>query len=134
MNDPKKLKIVIAVLLVGLFTSVGFLGHALLENMMWRSEVDSLARYQGSTRARHDFQLGRLRLFVISGERSDDKFSGTNGGPFEIWFPQYFPESSPLRLSTETMVAAYNDRMRYMQQHPERYPFSTNATPQKAIP
>jgi hypothetical protein len=71
---------------------------------------------------------------LISGGRSDDKFSGTNDGPFEIWFPQYFPEIRSFRYAEETMVTEYNDRMRYMHDHPERYPVGTNTTAQKVIP
>jgi len=134
MNNPRALKIVIGVLVVGLCTSLGFLVRALSNNFTWKLQVDSLARYEGSTRARHDFQSGRLRLFVISGGRSDDKFSGTNDGPFEVWFPQYFSEIRPFRYAADTMVAAYNDRMRYMHEHPERYPVSTNTTAQKVRP
>ena len=134
MNNPRALKIVIGVLVVGLCTSLGFLVRALSNNFTWKLQVDSLARYEGSTRARHDFQSGKLRLFLISGGRSEDKFSGTNEGPFEVWFPQYFPEIRSFRYAEDTMVAAYNDRMRYMHEHPERYPVSTNTTGQQTKP
>ncbi|HLX95657.1 MAG TPA: hypothetical protein VKU37_07925 [Verrucomicrobiae bacterium] len=126
MNHPRKLKIIIVVLIVGIFALLGFLGHLLAQNMMWKSEVESLAEYEGATRASHDFQSGKLRLFVISGERDGTKYSGTNAGPFEIWFPQYFPKYYPLRYQTEQMVAAYNDRMRYLQAHPETALAETN--------
>jgi hypothetical protein len=134
MNNPKTLKIVIAVLLVALFTSLGFLARELSRNFTWQLQVDSLARYEGSTRARHDFQSGRLRLFVLSGGRGDDKFSGTNEGPFEIWFPQYFPELKPFRYAAETMVTTYNDRIRYLHEHPERARVTTNTTAERVNP
>jgi hypothetical protein len=131
MNNPKALKAVIAVLLLALFTSLGFLARALSNNFLWKLQVETLALYEGSTRARHDFQSGKLRLFVISGGRSDDRFSGTNDGPYEVWFPQYFPEVRSFRYAAETMVTAYNDRMRYLHEHPERHLGSTNTTAQK---
>lgn len=134
MNKPRAPQIAIGVLVVALCASLGFLVRALSNNFVWKLQVDTLARYEGSTRARHDFQSGRLRLFVISGGRSEDKFSGTNDGPFEVWFPQYFPELSPFRYAADTMVAAYNDRMRYMHAHPERYPVSTNTAAQTGTP
>jgi hypothetical protein len=134
VDNPRALKIVIGVLVVALCTSLGFLVRAFSNNFTWKLQVDTLARYEGSTRARHDFQSGRLRVFVICGGRSEDKFSGTNSGPFEVWFPQYFPEINSFRYAADTMVAAYNDRMRYMHEHPERYLVSTNATVQTATP
>lgn len=134
MNNPRALKIVIGVLVVALCTSLGFLIHAVYNNFTWKLLVDGLARYQGSTRARSDFQSGTLRLYVISGGRSDDKFSGTNDGPFEVWFPRYHPEFYPFRYEVEAMVTAYNDRMRYMHAHPERYSVGTNTTRQTVRP
>ncbi|MEI6392581.1 MAG: hypothetical protein WCT12_15930 [Verrucomicrobiota bacterium] len=134
MNNPRALKIVIALLAVALCTSLGFLARALLTNFTWKLQVDSLAGYEGSTRATHDFQSGKVRLFVISGRRPDDEFSGTNDGPFQVWFPQYFSEIPTFRYAAETMVAAYNNRMRYMHEHPERYPVSTNTATGKVTP
>lgn len=134
MTNPRAPKIVIGVLVVALCTSFGFLVHAFYTNFMWKLQVDSLARYEGSTRARHDFQSGTLRLYVISGGRNDAKFSGTNDGPFEVWFPQYHPELYAFRYAEETMVTTYNDRMRYMHAHPERYPVGTNTTRQTVRP
>jgi hypothetical protein len=128
MNNPKKLKIVIVALVVGIFVLLGFLGYLLIQNMMWKSEVESLAEYEGATWASHDFGSAKLRLFVISGELDSPKYSGTNDGPFEIWFPQYYPKYYPLRYQTEQMVAAYNDRMRYMQAHPQKNLIETNTT------
>jgi hypothetical protein len=134
MNNPKSLKITFAILVFALCVSLGFLARALSDNFAWKLQVESLALYEGSTRARHDFQSGKLRLFVISGGRDDDKFSGTNDGSFEVWFPQYFPEIRSFRYATETMVTAYNDRMRYMHEHPDRYLTSTNTPAQKVRP
>jgi len=127
MKNPAALKILSAVLIIALLTSLGFLAHAIWTNFWWEQEVYGLAGYQGATRARHDFQSGRLRLFVIAGERNDDRFSGTNEGPFEIWFPQYYPKPFPMRYSVEQMVHIYNEKMRYMHDHPDKFLSTTNS-------
>jgi hypothetical protein len=126
MNNPTALKVVIAVLIVALFTSLSFLVYGHWQDFMWQEEVYGLAGYEGSTRALHDFQNDKLRLFVIAGERSDDKFSGTNDGPFQVWYPQYYPEVYPMRYSTEREVEFYNRKMRYMHEHPEKFLTATN--------
>jgi hypothetical protein len=133
VNNPRSLQIFIGVLVLALCISLAFLARALLQNLEGRLEVQILAVVEGATRARHDFQSGRLRLFVISGERSEDKPSGTNDGPFEVWFPYYIvgnPEVPAFRYAEETKVRAYNDMMRYMHEHPAPHPTSTNATEQ----
>jgi hypothetical protein len=126
MNNPKMLKLYIAVLIVLLSTSAGFLGHAIWQNSQWEMQVDTLAKYEGSTRASHDFKAGRLRLFVFAGERDKDKYSGTNDGSFEIWHPQYYPQYYPMRYATEQMVSSYNERMRDLQAHQEKVFANTN--------
>jgi hypothetical protein len=112
--------VAIVVFALAFITAVGFLGYEFWQNQMWKMEVYGLAGYEGGTRARHDFQAGRLRLFVIAGERSDDKYSGTNDGAFEVWYPQYYSQYYPFRYSAEQMVSSYNERMRYLHEHPEK--------------
>lgn len=114
------------VLALAFVTSAGFLGYELWQNLMWKMQVETLARYEGATRARHDLSAGRLRLFVIAGERSDDKYSGTNDGVFEVWYPQYYPQYYPFRFSDEQMVSSYNEKMRYLHEHPEKTLTITN--------
>lgn len=126
-------KVIIAFLVLALFTSLGFLAHAKLLNYWWKSEVYGLAGYMGSTRAMNDYQHGKLRLFVIAGEHDKEVFSGTNSGPFEIWFPQYYtnyPILYPIRYSIEQRTEFYNRKMRYMHEHPEKFLNATNATTQ----
>ncbi len=130
MNNPKLLRIVTAVLAVALCISLGFLARALSDNFAWKLQVKNLAQYEGVTVARQDFQAGRLRLFVVAGRREVDEFSGTNDGPFDVWFSSYFPEIPAYRCAAETRVAAYDTKMRFWQQHPERLPGNTNATVQ----
>jgi hypothetical protein len=126
---PTALKICIAGLILSLCTSLGFLAHAVLLNWWWEAEVYGLAGYQGTERAMEDFRDGKLRLFVVAGERDDDKFSGTNDGPFQIWFPQYYATPYPMRYSVEQEVEFYNRKMRYMYEHPDKFLTSTNRRP-----
>jgi hypothetical protein len=110
----------VSVVVIAFSALAGFYVHALWQNYMWKMEVLTLADYEGATRARHDFQAGKLRLFVLGGERDDDKFSGTNEGPFEVWYPQYFPEFYPSRYSQQQMIIDYNERMRELQKDASR--------------
>jgi hypothetical protein len=127
MSIPTSLKVFIIALIIALFTSLGFLAHAVWLNVWWKEEVYVLAGYEGGTRALHDYQNGKLRLFKISGERDADKFSGTNDGPFQVWFPQYYTVVYPMRYSKEQEVEFYNRKMRYMHEHPEKFLTTTNA-------
>jgi hypothetical protein len=125
-TNPKFLKGVIVILVIALFVSLGFLTHTLWLNSIWKLQVNTLAGYEGHERARRDFEAGKVRLFIISGERDSDKFSGTNDGPFEVWFPQYYPKFYPFRYSEEEMAAAYNDRMKYLHEHAGQGRVTTN--------
>ncbi len=126
-SAPTSLKVLCAVVIILLLACVGFLANAVWTNFWWKQQVYGLARYQGATRALHDFQSGRLRLFVVAGERDTDKFSGTNEGPFDIRFPQYYQKSFPMRYSVEQMVDMYNEKMRYMRERPDKFLSTTNS-------
>jgi hypothetical protein len=128
MNNPKALKIVIVILAVAFLVSFHFLMRALSDNFAWKQCIELSAPADGAMFAHLDFQSGKLRLFVISGEHSDDKYSGTNDGPFEIWFPQYHISPYPMRYRVEQWVAGYNRSMRYMHDHPDRFLSVTNST------
>jgi|ERR1035437_5715467 hypothetical protein len=128
MNNPKALKIVIALLVVALFTSFGFLAYAIHQSHEWKYVVWLQDGRIAAYRALGDFRAGNLRLFIISGERGHDVFSGTNDGPFQVWFRQYGTQSySPsLRYSIEDEIRDYNHEMRNLQQHPEKLLGLTN--------
>jgi hypothetical protein len=115
MNNPKTLRIVVGCLAVALLVTVAFLIYARYQNSMWVMQLDGLAKFAGSTSAKNDFETGRLRLFAFAGVRDADTFSGTNDGPYEIWYSQYFPGDpryQPFRHSKEQMVRGYNETMR----------------------
>jgi uncharacterized membrane protein len=126
LNRPTALKTVIVLLILALGASLGWLVYTRSQIGWWEMEVYGLAGFEGSERALHDFQNGKVRLFVIARERDHDEFSGTNNGPFQIWFPQYYTALYPMRYSIEREVEFYNRKMRYMHEHPDRFLTSTN--------
>jgi hypothetical protein len=113
-NNPRTLKIIIVVLTMAFLTSLGFLVHSQLwQNSNWKGEVRYLASVQGAEEAEKDFQAGKLKVFVVSGECHEDKFSGTNDGPFEVWTAEYYPSLPwPDRYSTQEKIKHYNLFMR----------------------
>jgi hypothetical protein len=128
MNNPRTLQIVIVALVIALITSLGFLSRALWQNLFWEQEAFGLAGMVATKQAKEDFQAGRLRLRVIVGENERLRYSGSNDGPFEIWFPQFYPSlGEPHRFSVEQAAAFYNRKMRFMQDHPEQFTPTTNS-------
>jgi hypothetical protein len=122
MNNPQLLKVLIGTLAAALCVSIGITVWALWNAATWKVQVQSLAQLEGAFIAKQDFQAGRLRLFIISGRREVDEYSGTNEGPFEVWYSSYFPEIPAYRCAAETRVAVYDAKMRYWHQHPDRFP------------
>src|SRR3954464_2012399 len=102
MNNPKFLRTAIAALATLLCISLGFLAWTFSDSAAWKVQVKNLAQYEGVAVAREDFQAGKLRLFVIDGRRERDEFSGTNDGPFEVWYSSYYPEIRAYRCAAET--------------------------------
>jgi hypothetical protein len=109
-SNSQILKTVIAVLVIGLITFLGLWVHSQFWlNPNWKGEVNYFANVQGAEDAKKDFQASKLKLFVISGECHEDKFAGTNDGPFQVWIAEYFPQSTyPERYSVEQKIKAYN--------------------------
>lgn len=133
MKNSIALKVIIVILTVALVASLGFLVHIYRQDHWWRLQVSGLAGQKGMTRALQDFQDGRLRLFVIAGARDDDTFSGTNDGPFQVWFARYNPRTYPLRYSQEQEVEFYNWKMRTMHENPDKSVITTNRRPNNAV-
>ena len=122
MNNPRALKIVIALLSVALITSLAFLGRTLWQNFWWEEEVYELVGVTAARQALDDFRQGKLRLRALHGENEKLRFSGSNDGPFEIWIVPFHPSLGyPHRFATEQEVKFYNEKMRYMQTHPEKF-------------
>lgn len=129
MNNPRVLKIVIAVLAVALLTSLVSLGRALWRNHWWENEAYGLTGLVATKQAMEDFSHGNLRLLAISGRNEELRYSGRNEGPFEVWTPQFLPSLGyPHRFVTEKYVEFYNRKMRYMHEHPEKFKCCSEAS------
>ena len=128
----KASKILVALLVIALITSLGFLGRSFWQNYWWEQEVYGLAGMVASKQALADFRQGKLRLQIIQGENERLRYSGSNDGPFEIWIVQFYPLLGyPHRYSTEQHVAFYNRKMRYLHEHPDKFLAATNTEAQK---
>jgi len=128
----KELKMLAALLVIALITSLGFLGRALWRNSGWEQEAYGLAGMVATQEAMEDFRQGRLRLRVLQGENEYLRYAGSNDGPFEIWIPQFYPSLGyPHRISVEQQAEFYNRKMRYMHQHPGKFAAVTNTEVQK---
>jgi len=127
--------ILLAVLVIALITSLGFLGRAQWRNFWWEQEAYGLAGMVATKQAMEDYRQGRLRLLALQGENEHLRYSGSNDGPFEIWVPLFYPALGyPHRFSTEQQVKFYNRKMRYMHEHPEKFLAQTNTANQKERP
>ena len=123
-------KIGVALLCVALFCSVALNLWCLWQIYCfggWRDMVQLKASMQATLQALDDYEVGILRKYTIQGQRESPAFTGAHDGPFEVWAQQYYPSLGPAhRLSTEEYVKAYNNKMRYMYDHPARWPRPTN--------
>ena len=107
--------IICSVFLVRLYWQIYFIGG-------WKDQVMLLAGSRGTRLALDDFRAGKLRLFELSGEQYNPKYSGRRDDGFEIWYPQFHPILGLAhRFSTEEFVKSYNDKMRYMHEHPAEF-------------
>jgi len=118
MNRQKLSSVVIAALVVGLLVSLGLLAHEHHQEQRWKQQLQNFAVYYGSTRAKDDVQAGKFRLYVFAGARGKDEYSGTNDGPFQVWYSVYQPQDDTFRYAMEHVVGSYNASVRYMQEHP----------------
>ena len=128
MNNPRKLTITIRALVIMIVVLIGLLVFSFGQmaelkdrNEVLKEQAYTLGSRAGVMQASRDFRDGKLRLYVIAGERPFERYSGTNDGPFEVWFPE-----SDGGYGVEVMVSAYNDRMRFMHTHPTKFLNATN--------
>jgi hypothetical protein len=124
-------KVIIALLVVALLITIGVVVYERWQNYWWKDEVSMLAFGYGGTSAELDFREGKIRLFIFSGERKDNIYSGTNDGPFQIWFSQYDSDRS-WRYGRERFVDGYNNHMEFMQSRAPQAVNRTNSPPNNA--
>jgi hypothetical protein len=129
MKKPNK-RIGVALLFVALFSSLALNVWCVWQIYYfggWRDTVQLKASMQATLQALDDYKAGILRIYTVQGQRESPAFTGRHEGPFEVWSPQFYPSLGPAhRLSTEEYAKAYNNKMRYMYDHPDRWPRPTN--------
>src|SRR5262245_5812556 len=76
----------------------------------WRDEVYDQVSLNATKRAMEDFRQGHLRLYALTGERSEKPhFTGKMDGVFEVWAPQFYPSLGRAhRYGTEQFIKFYN--------------------------
>ena len=94
-------------------TALGFLVRSeFWQNANWKAQVSCFVMEKAFSEAKKDFQSGKLKIYTIAGKSDEDKYSGTNDGPFAVWIAQYFPTYYPDRFTEEKRVEFYNMEMR----------------------
>ena len=90
-------------------------------NRLWKISMDGIARYAAVGQALDDYKAGKLRLYELTKD-GEHKFTDRHDGPFEIWYrPYYSSLGHPGQYTQEVFVDAYNSKMWYMYEHPERF-------------
>jgi hypothetical protein len=125
MNSSKSLKIVVAVLSVATIICLAFLAKFYWQTYWlggWKDQVFMYSSSDAVHEALDDFQIGRLRLYELDGDRDDSKFSGRRDGSFEIWYKWYHPSLGIAeQYATSNWVTYYNMKMKYMYSHPDKF-------------
>jgi hypothetical protein len=132
MNSSKSLKIVVAVLPVATIICLAFLVKFYWQTYWFGGWKDQAFMYSSSDavhEALDDFQIGKLRLYELDGDRDDSKFSGRRDGSFEIWYKWYHPSLGIAeQYSMSNWVEYYNMKMKYMYAHSEKFRQESNST------
>jgi len=91
-----------------------------------------MASYAAASQASDDHKQGKLRLYELI-ENGKHEFSGRYAGLFEIWYWPYYSSSGwPGKYTQEVFIKAYNSKMQYMHEHPEKFkPPANNAVDEK---
>lgn len=88
----------------------------------YRNEVFTLATMFGSQQALKDLRNGKLQYYELGEETDEPVFTGRHDGAFEIWHPQYYPTlGAGHRLERQHYITAYNRKMKYMYEHPDKF-------------
>lgn len=104
-----------------MITNLVLLVYTSWTNLLWKQEMYGIATYAATIRALDDFRAGKLRLYELVKD-GDLEFSERYDGPFEIWYkPYYLILGRPDKYTQETFIEAYNRKMRYMHEHPEKF-------------
>jgi hypothetical protein len=97
-------------------------------NMQWEQTMYGMATAAGTMEAGDDYRNGVLRVFELAADSTTED-TGSKDGPFEVWTWAYFPSMGhPQVYAAERFVEMYDQRMRYMYAHPEKFKLSGGAT------
>lgn len=111
---------VIILVIMNLITLV-LLIRASWVNLLWKQQMDGMARYAATVQAMNDYRTGKLCLYELV-ENGDREFANRYDGPFEVWYYPYHPIlGQPDKYAQETFIEGYNRKMRYMYEHPEKF-------------
>jgi hypothetical protein len=132
-RDIRLLTVLTGVLMAAIVGLTCLWAHAEGRSLLWRDTLSMEADVLGTNIARRDFRAGMLRLYELSGPADESRPTSRREGPFEVWRSFYFPDAGPAhQWERERFIAAYNEKMRYMQAHPAK--FRSNPPPQSAAP
>jgi hypothetical protein len=115
----KRLFMILIVLLA--LGNVGLLVRSWWTNLQWEQAMFGVATYAGAMQADADFRNGVLRFYELT---PDTKAEDTHrkDGPFEVWTRTYYPNLGHAHeFAEQRFVEMYNEKMRYMHAHPERF-------------
>ncbi len=106
--------------------AAGLWAYEVWKNRQWKALVHAYAVSDGKTRAKQDFLDGKLQLYAIYEPDGSAKPPATNEGPFQILSVSYNPNVFKDRYTSEAFIQGYNQRMRFLHEHPERSIIQTN--------
>jgi hypothetical protein len=102
-------------------TNIVLLVYTSWTNLLWKQEMYGMATYAATLQALSDFRAGELRLYELV-EDGNHGFANRYDGSFEIWYkPYYSTLGGSQKYTQETFIEAYNRKMRYMYEHPEKF-------------
>ncbi|MBU1045087.1 MAG: hypothetical protein KJ915_11905 [Candidatus Omnitrophica bacterium] len=113
-KEKGKLEVIVNILCVLYVITFFFLVRFMILNYLAEMEIFSLAALAGTEMATNDFREGKMRIYniVSNGKR---EFAGKQDSQFEIWnWPYYAKLGRGHRHGQQTLVKAYNRRMRFL--------------------
>jgi len=125
-----KMLLLIFALIAGINLSLGFFTRQRWHNFELEQQRSAMTVYAASLQANVDFDHGLLRKYELS-MTNKIGYSGRRDGAFEIWtWPANTEAGQPAQQTSQQFVDTYNDKMKYMVEHPEDFPPTKAATTQ----
>lgn len=106
---------------IGVIFLVNHVKQCWWTNLLWQLEVERQAKYAGTLQAYYDNTKG-IRRILVAQENGSGEFLNQMDGPFEVWGWPYLKDGGmPAKIGAESYVDAYNNKMRFMASHPEKF-------------